>query len=100
MLNLLLGLGIAITFSRFIPKVVPGLCFAVKPDGVVSVSFIFLLVSLITSLIVVPVCKFRSRKVYGVFLILFYVLYLVMSLLASLQPDVKRAFTWKVGRGC
>jgi hypothetical protein len=55
---------------------------------------------LITSLIVVPVCKFRSRKVYGVFLILFYVLYLVMSLLASLQPDVKRAFTWKVGRGC
>jgi sodium/potassium/calcium exchanger 6 len=100
MMNLLLGLGIAITFSRIIPKVVPGLCFPVKPDPIVSVSFLFLMASLIMSLIVIPVCRFRSRRPYGVVLILMYVCYMIMSLLAALQPDVKAAFTWKVGRGC
>ncbi|KAL0491775.1 13 TM domain-containing transmembrane protein [Acrasis kona] len=100
MMNLLLGLGFAVTASLIIPVVKPGVCFPVKPDPIVSVSFVTLLISLVSSLFVVPICGFRSRKLYGVFLILLYLVSLLLSLLSSLEPNTKKAFTWGIGRGC
>lgn len=60
MLNLLLGLGVALSFS---PKRFDGgrfnICFGLKPDPTVTVTFLFLMFSLLVSGIIVPVCGFN-----------------------------------------
>ena len=46
-------------------------------------SFAFLLASLISSLIVIPMCKFTSPKPFGVLLLALYVVYMVLNILVE-----------------
>lgn len=97
LLNALIGLGFSFTFStRSLTKG----CYPVPPDPVLSLSFIFLVINLVTSLIVIPSCKFRSRKPYGVVLISMYVVYLSTALVAVLVPKFGNVFVWKLTNGC
>ena len=97
MLNLLIGLFVALTFN---PIQLTKLCFPLTEDPTVNVSFIFLLISLISSVIVVPAFKFRAPKLYGVYLIGLYLIYLTLALLAALYPPVTKAFTWRAENMC
>jgi Ca2+/Na+ antiporter len=97
MLNLLVGLGIGFTFN---PTQLHNFCYPLTGDPVVSFSFIFLIMLLLMSLTVIPLCKFRVRRPYGVILIITYLIYMVFAILASVVPVVQNAFTWTIGRGC
>ncbi|KAL0491223.1 sodium/calcium exchanger [Acrasis kona] len=95
-LNFILSIGIAFTFS---PDTLSGGCYYLKPDPVVIITYLFLITQSMITIIVVPLSGWRFPKLYGVFLILFYVCYVVMSFLGTLYPPVKNAFTWKT-LGC
>ncbi len=97
MLNLLLGLGVAMTFN---PDQISNRCFALEADPPTAVAFLFLLTSLLSSLVVIPLSRFRGYKVYGVYLMLLYVAYLVLGITTALVPKLSRTFSWKLGRGC
>lgn len=97
MLNLLLGLGVAMTFT---PEQLSKRCFSMEADAPTAVAFLFLLVSLLSTLIVIPLSRFRGYKVYGVYLMLLYVCYLVLAVTTALNPKLTKAFSWKLGRGC
>ncbi|KAG2392909.1 hypothetical protein C9374_009486 [Naegleria lovaniensis] len=92
MLNLLIGLFVALTFA---PAQLTKLCFSLDSDPTVNLSFIFLIVSLLSSIIVIPILKFRAPKAFGVYMYCLYVVYLVMALLSALFPPVQKAFTWR-----
>ena len=97
MLNLLIGIGFSMTFS---PDQLKHRCFPISPDPPVAVSFMFLILSLVSSLVVIPLCRFKGYKVYGVYLILLYICNLTLSLLAAQYAPVTKAFTWNIGRSC
>jgi Ca2+/Na+ antiporter len=88
-------LGVGFSFN---PEMLAKGCFKIYPnntDPVVFVGFIFLIGSLVLSLIIVPICKFRSRKVYGLVLIFYYIIYLVVSIL-SITIDGFKSFLSKL----
>eukprot|EP01080_Neovahlkampfia_damariscottae_P011021 gene11021-3727_t len=62
MLNMLIGLGIAFTFNS---TTLTEFCYPIDPDPVVSLTFIFLLLALISSIVIFPLSKFSVGKVYG-----------------------------------
>ena len=62
MLNMLIGLGIAFTFN---PITLTKFCYPIEADPVVSLTFIFLLLALISSIIIFPLSKFSVGKIYG-----------------------------------
>lgn len=97
MLNLLIGLGISLTFA---PEQFTYKCYILPPDPAVNISFLFLLISLLSTLIAIPVCKFRGYKLYGVYLIILYACYLAIAVPASVNEKLGRAFSWTVGKGC
>ena len=97
MLNLLIGLGISLTFA---PEQLKNKCYALPSEPAVSLAFLFLLISLVSTLIIIPACRFRGFKVYGVYLILLYVAYLAIAIPASINQKLGKPFTWKVGQGC
>lgn len=96
-LNLLIGLGIALSFNS---KTLSTGCFPVKADAHVSLSFIFLFASLLLSIFVIPISKFTSHKIYGFVLIGIYVIYLILSILIVFVNPMKKFFTWNIGNGC
>lgn len=96
LLNLLIGLGLALTFN---PIQLKNLCYPLAADPTVAISFIFLIISLTSSLIVIPACKFKPRKPYGIILIIWYLLYLVVCVTAALYKPFGQLFTWNVS-GC
>ncbi|CAG2251403.1 NCKX6 [Mytilus edulis] len=77
--NLLLGIGIPFTIGT----IKNGGTYKIKitVEEVVLVSFLML--SLLTSLIVVPLSKFRMSKPYGILLIVVYIVFLVVAILAE-----------------
>lgn len=95
MLNLLVGLGIAFTFNK---TQLSEFCFTLTPDPAVGFSFIVLISILLLSLVVIPACKFNHTKPFGIVLILFYIVFLVVAVVISFVPVVKEAFTWRVGK--
>jgi sodium/potassium/calcium exchanger 6 len=97
MLNLLIGLGISLTFA---PEQLKHKCYVLAPEPAVSLAFLFLLISLLSTLIVIPVCKFRGFKLYGLYLILLYITYLSLAIPASINEKLGEIFMWKVGNGC
>ena len=46
---------------------------------------LFLLISLSCSLVVISILKFRLTRVYGIFLILIYVTFLIVAILAEVK---------------
>nr|CAG4716600.1 unnamed protein product [Naegleria fowleri] len=97
MLNLLIGLFVALTFA---PTQLTKFCFSLDSDPTVNLSFIFLIVSLLASIIIIPLLKFRAPKAFGVFMFCLYIVYLVMALLSALFPPVQKAFTWRGDDRC
>jgi sodium/potassium/calcium exchanger 6 len=97
LLNILIGLGIAFTFNA--QSLQTG-CFPLEADGNVSLGFIFLIFTIITSLIVVPIHNKWISKMYGVFLILVYVIYVVMSIVIAAYEPFGNVFVWNIGPGC
>lgn len=97
LLNLLIGLGIAFTFNETSLKTG---CYPLEADANVSIGFIFLIVSILTSIIVIPINNNIVHKVYGVYLILFYIVYVILSILAVAVPQFGKVFIWNVGPGC
>jgi sodium/potassium/calcium exchanger 6 len=97
LLNLLLGIGFAFTFN---PTQLQQYCVVVESDAVVTVSFLCLIAILLLTSVVIPLCRFRSMKWFGVLLILFYVVYLTLAFLAAFFAPVREALTWSVGRAC
>ena len=49
------------------------------------VASLFLMISLVCTLITVSVLKFRLKKFYGVFLLAVYVVFLVVAILAEVE---------------
>lgn len=96
-LNLLLGLGISLTFNK--TSLSTG-CFPVKADAHVSLSFVVLISSLILSIFVIPISKFTSHKIYGIILIGIYIVYFILSVLIVFIKPLEQAFTWNIGNGC
>ncbi|XP_052074372.1 mitochondrial sodium/calcium exchanger protein-like [Mytilus californianus] len=77
--NLLLGIGIPFTIGT----IKNGGTYKIKitVEEVVLVSF--LMISLLTSLVVVPLSKFRMSKPYGILLIVVYIVFLIVAILAE-----------------
>jgi sodium/potassium/calcium exchanger 6 len=82
MLNLLIGVGTATIISTSIhyPK-----AFKVKEETTLKIGFIFLMLSLCSSVIIVPLSKFKSPRFFGFILIIFYVLFMILGILASVD---------------
>jgi len=79
-LNLLIGLGISIT-----SHCIRGDTFQVSLEPTLILSFAFLIASLISALVVIPLCRFTSPKPFGVFLLAIYVIYMVMNILVEMN---------------
>jgi sodium/potassium/calcium exchanger 6 len=97
LLNLLIGIGVAFTFN---PTQLTQFCVVVEPDAVVTISFLCLIAVLIVTTIVIPICRFKSMKWFGVILVLFYFVYLTLAMLAAFYEPVRTGLTWNVGRAC
>jgi len=97
LLNLLLGLGISFTFVKRSSI----LCYEINRDPVIVISLFFLLLSLLTSLICVPICRFKPFKLYALILWFYYVAYIALSVVATLVPVVNNVFSFnQFSGGC
>jgi sodium/potassium/calcium exchanger 6 len=76
-LNLLIGLGLSIT-THCITKAP---AFIITATTSVTMSFIFLIATMVSALIIIPVTRFRSPKSYGIMLLLFYIIFMILSIL-------------------
>jgi len=92
LLNDVLGLGISLT-AWCINHYPSSFSFDIHSSNFakVKLSWIFLCVSLFTSLIVFPVTKFNPPKIYGISLVLLYVLFMTITILE--QVKVIKIFT-------
>ena len=77
--NLLLGVGIPFTIGTI--KNGGPLKIKITIEEVILASF--LLLSLVTSLVVVPLSKFRMSKPYGVLLMIVYIVFLIVAILGE-----------------
>ncbi|EFC40332.1 predicted protein [Naegleria gruberi] len=80
-MSLLIGLGIATT-ANFVMTRKP---FEIEFSPTLIVTFIFLLATLISSLIVIPIAKFKAPKIFGLFLLTIYLVYLVITILIEFK---------------
>nr|CAG4717757.1 unnamed protein product [Naegleria fowleri] len=78
-LSLLFGLGISMT-ANYIMTSNP---FPIEFSPTLMVTFVFLIAVLISSIIVVPVAKFHSPKIFAWFLIAMYLVYLCIAILVE-----------------
>jgi sodium/potassium/calcium exchanger 6 len=97
LLNQLVGLGIAFTFN---PTQLQSFCYPISSDPVIAFSFIFLIMTLLLSAVIIPACGFKLKKAFGVILIFLYITFIIFAILASVVVPIKNAFTWNIGRGC
>ncbi|KAG2382510.1 hypothetical protein C9374_005090 [Naegleria lovaniensis] len=81
LLNLLIGLGIAATSSN----ILNGTPFVFEKNTTVYASFFFLIASLSSALIVVPLCRWHSPKIFGLFLGSLYLSYMIFSALVEMK---------------
>jgi len=95
LLNALIGLGMSFVFNTtksFISgtnkNLWSGPCFLTPSDPALTVTFIFLIIILLSSLICVPIMRFRIRKPFACWLFLLYGVYMILALVASLVPAV------------
>nr|CAG4716577.1 unnamed protein product [Naegleria fowleri] len=79
LLNLLIGLGIAATSSN----IINGTPFVFEKNTTVYASFFFLIASLSSALIIVPLCRWHSPKIFGIFLGMLYLSYMIFSALVE-----------------
>jgi len=78
-LNLLLGLGIAVTAHCLTNPYLH-----VELTKTMMISFLVLIVVLVSSLIVVPLCKFKSTKSFGGLLLGTYLVTMTVEVLVEL----------------
>jgi solute carrier family 24 (sodium/potassium/calcium exchanger), member 6 len=95
LLNLLIGLGIAFTFN---PTSLSQFCFPIKGDGNVAITFIFLIIALLSSIIIIPLGKFRAGRIFGAYLILLYVVYIIFAVASTIFRDFGKLFEWNIGK--
>eukprot|EP01114_Cavostelium_apophysatum_P020498 TRINITY_DN6889_c0_g1_i1.p1 TRINITY_DN6889_c0_g1~~TRINITY_DN6889_c0_g1_i1.p1 ORF type:complete len:634 (+),score=62.09 TRINITY_DN6889_c0_g1_i1:80-1981(+) len=79
--NVLIGIGISVLIKTVATYPVP---LAVDVSLKMYCAFLFLGISLLSSLIVIPVCKFTVPKVYGIILLLVNVLFGVCVVLIEI----------------
>lgn len=77
-LNVLLGIGISCTVACLRANGVYPV--SDQPNHQLTVSGGFLILSLLVSLTVVPLCKFNMSRIYGMFLCGIYVVYLATAI--------------------
>lgn len=85
--NTLLGIGIPFTYATYQHKSF----ISIKFTAIQLFLFIGLAFSLISSLVVVPLMRFRLKRMYGIYLIVLYIIFLTLALL--IERDV---IQWKV----
>lgn len=79
-LNTLIGLGIGITgYLIFAPY------FLIPMSKTLMLSFLVLIIANLASLIVIPLCRFRSPKLHGVLLGILYFAFMVFGVLVELE---------------
>ena len=81
MFNMLIGMGSALTISC----AKTGTTDLGKDTANINLTFIFLVISLISSIISVPSMKYRISKGYGIYLYCLYGVYLVLNILLALK---------------
>jgi solute carrier family 24 (sodium/potassium/calcium exchanger), member 6 len=96
MLTTLFALGVAFTFN--VKQFEYG-CVDVVPDAIVLLTFFFLLLSLGSSIIMFPVLKFSPGKIYGLYLISLYVIFIILAGVFTVFPQISNIFIIKLG-GC
>ena len=79
--GILVGLGISMV-GNYIST---GTSFVVEFSPTLLVTFVFLIVILISSFIIGPTSKFQSHKVFGVFLVGIYLVYLCIAVLVEFK---------------
>ena len=97
LLNLLIGLGIAFTFNE---TSLTKFCFPIKGDANVTITFIFLIISLLSAIIVIPLRGFRAGRIFGAYMIVLYVIYIGFALFSTIFQPFRALFEWNFGTGC
>jgi sodium/potassium/calcium exchanger 6 len=77
-LNLLIGVGLSMT-----AQCISYGTFPLIADSNVTMSFLFLLASLLSAVLVLTLNKFHAPKIFGIFLLLIYIIFMVMSVLVE-----------------
>jgi sodium/potassium/calcium exchanger 6 len=80
-LNLLIGLGLSIT-THCVTKAP---AFIITASPTVTMSFIFLLASMISAVLIITICRFRAPKPFGILLLAIYVAFMVLSILIEAE---------------
>lgn len=80
--NLLVGVGLAFTIvtSRQYPEP-----FEMNVDDQGALGFVFLFISLVSSITILPYCGFRLTRRYGMCLMAFYCMYLLFAVLTEVK---------------
>eukprot|EP01080_Neovahlkampfia_damariscottae_P000953 gene953-9860_t len=97
LLNLLIGLGIAFTFNE---TSLTKFCFPIPGDANVAITFIFLIISLVSAIVVIPLRGFRAGRIFGAYMIFLYVVYLIFALTSTIFKPFRSLFEWNFGTGC
>eukprot|EP00818_Percolomonas_sp_WS_P003485 CAMPEP_0117443628 /NCGR_PEP_ID=MMETSP0759-20121206/4796_1 /TAXON_ID=63605 /ORGANISM="Percolomonas cosmopolitus, Strain WS" /LENGTH=831 /DNA_ID=CAMNT_0005235615 /DNA_START=130 /DNA_END=2622 /DNA_ORIENTATION=- len=79
-LNLLIGIGLSVTYHC----ISEGHSFPLDQEPTVFLSFVMLILSLVSSLVVVPLSGFRAPNIYGVLLLCIYVFFMVVAVCMEL----------------
>jgi sodium/potassium/calcium exchanger 6 len=87
--NLLFGLGVSMSLSPDIRKY--GVI-VLDQDPSIAVAFLFLIISLTSTLIIIPLSKFKGYKWYGLYLLVLYAIYLALSILTVTVPSIAKVF--------
>jgi len=80
--NLLLGTGISLTYVNIMDYPRPFTIYFTKH---LLIGFIFLIVSILSSLIIIPVSRFRGTKKFAVYLVILYSVFAVINVLVELN---------------
>jgi len=78
---LLLGVGLSVTYKNLINFPEP---LKLRVTGHMWVGFLFLGISVLSTLIFIPLNKFTTSKKYGIYLLLLYVVFSVLSVLLEI----------------
>eukprot|EP00743_Colponemidia_sp_Colp-15_P003529 GILK01003807.1.p1 GENE.GILK01003807.1~~GILK01003807.1.p1 ORF type:complete len:702 (+),score=98.26 GILK01003807.1:39-2108(+) len=78
MFNMLIGLGVSLLIAT--RKVLPN-PHPIQTQPSLPISFLFLCLSLVSALTIVPFCKFEVRRLYGVWALILYLTYLIINIL-------------------
>jgi sodium/potassium/calcium exchanger 6 len=79
-LNTLIGLGIGITGYLFFAPY-----FLISISKTLILSFVVLIIANLATLIVVPLCRFKSPRLHGVFLATLYLGFMIFGILVELE---------------